>query len=201
MLLIIDDIQAGCGRTGTFFSWEEMGIDPDIVTLSKSLSGFGLPFAITLMKPEYDQWAPGEHNGTFRGHNLAFIAATEAMKRWEDDAITSEVRRKEQIVAARLDEVVAKHPEVCKERRGRGLIQGIASDMGDFGEEVAKEAFKQRLIMETSGPDSEVAKVLPPLVIEDDLLNRGLDIMAEAVATVASRVKQGEANLAGVAGG
>jgi diaminobutyrate-2-oxoglutarate transaminase len=201
MLLIIDDIQAGCGRTGTFFSWEEMGIDPDIVTLSKSLSGFGLPFAITLLKPEHDQWAPGEHNGTFRGHNLAFVAATEALKRWETGDLTSEVRRKAAIVAARLGEMVAKHPEIEGEVRGLGLIQGIASPIENFGEEVAKVAFQQRLIMETSGPASEVAKVLPPLVIEDDLLARGLDIMADAVATVARRVQPSEEALAVVAGG
>lgn len=79
VLLIIDDIQAGCGRTGTFFSFEEAGIYPDIVTVSKSLSGYGLPFAIVLMKPELDQWKPGEHNGTFRGNNPAFITAKAAL--------------------------------------------------------------------------------------------------------------------------
>ena len=59
LLLIIDDIQAGCGRTGTFFSFEEIGINPDIITLSKSLSGYGLPFAVALIKPEHDIWKPG----------------------------------------------------------------------------------------------------------------------------------------------
>ena len=67
LLLIIDDIQAGCGRTGSFFSFEKMDIEPDMITLSKSLSGYGLPFAVVLIKPEHDIWKPGEHNGTFRG--------------------------------------------------------------------------------------------------------------------------------------
>ena len=202
MLLIVDDIQAGCGRTGDFFSWESMGIQPDIVTLSKSLSGFGLPFAVTLMKPEYDQWSPGEHNGTFRGHNPAFVTATEALKRWETGELSNEVRRKEAIVRDRLEAIVREHPVLDGEVRGRGLIQGIASDAVEgFGEEVAKEAFKQRLIMETSGPESEVAKILPPLVIEDELLARGLDIVAESVATVAARLSPVERQLAGVAGG
>ena len=75
-LLIVDDIQAGCGRTGDFFSFDEAGIVPDIVTMAKSLSGMGLPFALTLFRPELDQWAPGEHNGTFRGNNHAFVTAS-----------------------------------------------------------------------------------------------------------------------------
>src|SRR5699024_8229259 len=85
ILLIVDDIQAGCGRTGTFFSFEPAGIEPDIVCLSKSIGGYGLPMAITLFKRELDIWGPAEHNGTFRGNNLAFVAATEALNFWEND--------------------------------------------------------------------------------------------------------------------
>src|SRR5690606_37322762 len=84
VLLIVDDIQVGCGRTGTFFSFEEAGITPDIICLSKSLSGYGLPLALVLMKPEHDVWAPGEHNGTFRGHNPAFVTAATALDYWRD---------------------------------------------------------------------------------------------------------------------
>ncbi|MFC8586505.1 aspartate aminotransferase family protein, partial [Streptomyces sp. NPDC057217] len=76
MLLIVDDVQMGCGRTGDFFSFEEAGITPDIVTLSKSISGYGLPMALCLFRPELDLWEPGEHNGTFRGNNPAFVTAT-----------------------------------------------------------------------------------------------------------------------------
>ena len=68
-----------CGRTGQFFSFEHLGISPDIVTLSKSISGFGLPMSLTLMKPELDVWSPGQHNGTFRGNNLAFVTAQAAL--------------------------------------------------------------------------------------------------------------------------
>src|SRR5690606_15081487 len=79
-LLIVDDIQAGCGRTGEFFSFEKFGVKPDIVTMAKSLSGMGLPFALTLFSPELDQWNPGEHNGTFRGNCHAFVTATAALR-------------------------------------------------------------------------------------------------------------------------
>lgn len=85
ILLIVDDIQAGCGRSGHFFSFETAEINPDIVTLSKSLSGFGLPMSLVLFKPELDIWRSGQHNGTFRGHNLAFVTATKAIQHfWAD---------------------------------------------------------------------------------------------------------------------
>merc|ERR1712108_49757 len=100
ILLIVDDIQAGCGRTGTFFSFEPSGIKPDIVTLSKSLSGYGLPFAVVLLRPDLDVWEPGEHNGTFRGNNHAFITAAAALRHfWKDDSFANEVIEKAAIVS------------------------------------------------------------------------------------------------------
>ncbi len=126
ILLIIDDVQAGCGRTGTFFSFEPAGIEPDIVCMSKSISGYGIPMAITLLKPEYDVWDPGEHNGTFRGHNLAFITATEALEYWKDDNLSGEVEEKGLKVGEFLDQLVREYPQLQGETRGRGLMRGIA---------------------------------------------------------------------------
>ena len=106
MLLILDDIQAGCGRTGSFFSFDDIGISPDIITLSKSLSGYGLPFAMVLMKPELDLWKPGEHNGTFRGHNLAFVTAAAALNHyWRDDKFAKEVQKKADIITDHFREI------------------------------------------------------------------------------------------------
>src|SRR5699024_8232017 len=118
LLLIIDDIQSGCGRTGTFFSFEEAGLNPDIVCLSKSLGGIGLPMAITLIKPEYDQFEPGEHNGTFRGNNLAFIAATEALNYWVNDDFTEEINEKAAIIKSFTKKMVKKYPAYDLEQRG-----------------------------------------------------------------------------------
>lgn len=97
ILLIIDDIQVGNGRTGPFFSFEKSGINPDIITLSKSIGG-GLPLSIILMKSELDQWKPGEHTGTFRGNNLAFVAATKVLSYWESDGLTDAVYYKEDVL-------------------------------------------------------------------------------------------------------
>ena len=104
IVLIVDDIQAGCGRTGTFFSFEPAGIKPDIVTLSKSLSGYGLPFSVVLIKRALDVWKPGEHNGTFRGNNHAFVTATAALEALLEDARLRRpsVRAKGEHLAQRL---------------------------------------------------------------------------------------------------
>ena len=182
ILLIVDDIQAGCGRTGPFFSFERAGIEPDIVCLSKSLSGFGLPMALVLFRPELDLWEPGEHNGTFRGHNAAFVTATEALRYWENDDLAHEVERKAKCVSETFARIARDYPDAKLTPRGIGLIQGLASELEGFADDVAAASFARGLVHETSGPDSEVIKLLPPLVISDDELDRGLATMEESIA-------------------
>ncbi|MDN5938170.1 MAG: diaminobutyrate--2-oxoglutarate transaminase [Salinisphaera sp.] len=185
MLLIVDDIQAGVGRTGPFFSFEPAGIQPDFVCLSKSLSGYGLPLALTLIRPDLDQWAPGEHNGTFRGNNLAFVTAHHALQHfWSDDALENDVQRKGEMVRARLEKIVERFPEFHASVRGRGLINGIDCETAELADEVTTACFKRCMIMETSGPEDNVIKVMPPLIIADDALREGLDILEAAVQDV-----------------
>jgi diaminobutyrate-2-oxoglutarate transaminase len=180
--LIVDDVQAGCGRTGSFFSFEGAGIDPDFICLSKSIGGYGLPMAITLIKPEYDKFAPGEHNGTFRGNNPAFVAATAALETyWRDDQLAQSVRDKGKVITKRLQQMADKHPNVKSEVRGRGFMQGLALHVDGLAEAVSAEAFKRGLILETSGADDEVAKLLPPLTLDQAGLEQGLDIMEAAL--------------------
>ncbi|WP_370297631.1 diaminobutyrate--2-oxoglutarate transaminase [Ammoniphilus sp. YIM 78166] len=189
ILLIVDDVQVGCGRTGPFFSFEPAGIKPDIVCLSKSIGGYGLPMALTLIKPEYDIWSPGEHNGTFRGHNLAFITATEALTYWETDELTKETIRKGLLVEEFLNHLVENYPLLQGELRGRGLMRGIACGADGTAEEICKEAFERGLIMETSGPKSEVFKVMPPLTIDESALVKGLGIIEESIIACLSNKK------------
>lgn len=185
VLLIVDDIQAGCGRTGNFFSFEEAGIQPDIVTLSKSLSGYGLPFALVLMKPHLDQWKPGEHNGTFRGNNLAFVTAKAAIDHfWSDDKFSEDVRRKGRYVAERLQSIVTKYGDGNFTARGRGMFQGINCVNGEIAGAITRRAFKKGLIIETSGADDQVVKFLASLTISDENLKIGLDIVEESVKEV-----------------
>lgn len=184
MLLIVDDIQMGCGRTGCFFSFEEAGISPDIVTLSKSISAYGLPMALVLLKPEIDVWKPGAHNGTFRGNNLAFVTARAAlMHYWSDDAFQEAVRRKGVIMRNWLEHIAADYPSGEFEVRGRGMIQGLASADLTLADRIAKRCFENGLVIETSGAD-DVLKLMPALTIEEKLLCQGLDIVEDSVAQV-----------------
>lgn len=185
ILLIVDDVQMGCGRTGPFFSFEEAGIVPDIVTLSKSISGYGLPMALTLFRRDLDVWAPGEHNGTFRGHNPAFVTATHALKNyWQSGDFTDDTVRKGEFMRARLEEIAAAHDGVSA--RGRGMAQGLKFESTELASQVCRAAFDRGALMETSGPSDEVVKLLPPLTISQDELESGLDILAEAVTATVS---------------
>lgn len=181
-LLIVDDIQAGCGRTGTFFSFEKMGIAPDIVTMAKSLSGMGLPFAMTLLRPELDIWSPAEHNGTFRGNNHAFVTARVCLEKfWSDASFSQKVEAKAELLEGRLREIAIKTGGKVK---GRGMFRGVDVGSGELADEICRECFENGLIIETSGAFGEVVKVLAPLSIEVALFEQGLDIMAKAADSV-----------------
>ncbi|SFV37334.1 diaminobutyrate-2-oxoglutarate transaminase [Devosia crocina] len=181
-LFIIDDIQAGCGRTGGFFSFDGMGLDPDIVTMAKSLSGMGLPLALTLIKPEHDIWKPAEHNGTFRGNNHAFVTAAAALEKfWSDDRFMSEVGEKARYLGERLAAIAEDHGLSTK---GRGMMVGIDAGSGEHAAAICKACFAKGLIIETSGSFDEVVKVLCPLTISLEQLTAGLDIMESAFDAV-----------------
>jgi diaminobutyrate-2-oxoglutarate transaminase len=186
MLLIVDDIQVGCGRTGSFFSFETAGIRPDIITLSKSLSGYGLPMSLVLMKPELDIWKPGAHSGTFRGNNLAFVTAAAALDTyWSDGKFAAEVARKERLVRDWLENLAHSYPGAGLAVRGRGLIQGlVTAAQPELANQIARKAFQRGIVIETSGAHDEVLKLLPALTIEDELLMRGLDAIEASVAEV-----------------
>ncbi|MCU1513489.1 MAG: ectB [Microbacteriaceae bacterium] len=186
ILLIADDIQIGCGRSGEFFSFEDSGIVPDVVILSKSLSGYGLPMSLVLIKPEYDIWKPGGHTGTFRGNNLAFVGATVALETyWADDTLSAEVHRKSALVRERLEKISADHPGEFSVR-GRGLLLGLVGTDPTVANEIAGESFRNGLIIETSGAFDEVLKLLPALTIDNEVLERGLDIIEASANTVLS---------------
>ncbi len=183
ILLIVDDVQMGCGRTGPFFSFEIAGITPDIVTLSKSIGGYGLPMALVLLKPEHDQWAPGEHNGTFRGNNPAFVTATAALREyWSDDKLAQKTAANGDYVARTLSAVADRHTGVST--RGRGMVHGIVFDDPSQAAKVCRTAFEQGLLVETSGSMDEVVKLLPPLTLGSDELDKGLSVLTSSIDTV-----------------
>jgi diaminobutyrate-2-oxoglutarate transaminase len=188
MLLIVDDIQMGCGRTGGFFSFEEAGITPDIVTLSKSISGYGLPMALTLFKPELDIWEPGEHNGTFRGNNPAFVTAAAALREfWTDSTLEKQTEARGVRFEEKLGEIAGHHAAHIAESRGRGLVWGLAFREPGTARTVADAAFTRGLLVETSGSYDEVVKLMPPLTSTDEELDEGLDILRDSIVSAVGK--------------
>lgn len=185
VLLIVDDIQAGCGRSGQFFSFEQAGITPDIVTLSKSLSGMGLPMALCMMRRELDVWKPGEHNGTFRGNNHAFVTATAAINEyWRTNEFAVAVAARGARLHDRLEEICARYASHISEVRGRGMMLGLNCTDPEQAAAVTAQAFQRGLILERSGPRDEVIKFLTPLTIEEAHLVEGLDILESSLQAV-----------------
>lgn len=186
-LLIIDDIQSGCGRSGKFFSFEDLRVQPDIVCLSKSISGYGLPCSLNLIRPEHDAWLPGEHNGTFRGNNLAFITGNAALKAfWSDGTFESALRAKIDYLHGRLARLAARISGAVPQAsvKGRGFMCGLSVDDGALAQAISGEAFRLGLIVETCGVHGQVVKLLPALNIEDHVLARGLDLLETACDNV-----------------
>lgn len=186
ILMIVDDIQVGCGRTGTFFSFERADIVPDIVVMSKSIGGYGLPMAICLFRPELDIWKPGEHNGTFRGIQPAFVAAKAALEFGLSTHLYESVTGKGEFVRSYLEkEILPLDGKLSY--RGIGLIWGIDFEQAapkGTARKVVDECFKNGLIIELAGKDDCVLKIMPALTITEKELKQGLDIIKNAIQTV-----------------
>ena len=187
ILLICDDIQVGCGRTGSFFSFERAEIVPDMVTLSKSIGGCGFPMSLLLVKPEFDLLRSGEHNGTFRGNQLAFVAATTALHYYRDSTFLDEVHKKENLISQWVfNEILAINEQI--NHRGIGLIHGIDfgafEDGGKICEKIADLCFENNLIIERAGRKDTVLKLMPALTVEVNDLLSGLEIIKKVIMNV-----------------
>ncbi|GAA3871790.1 diaminobutyrate--2-oxoglutarate transaminase [Streptomyces sedi] len=182
VLLVLDEIQTGCGRTGTFFGFEDAGIVPDLVTVSKSIGGLGLPLALTLLRRDLDAWRPGEHTGTFRGNQLAFVAATAACELWRAPAFQAGLTAGTERLRRFGVELTEREPAVRV--RGRGMVLGV--DLAGAGgarraRQAQRRAFDGGLIVELCGRDDEVIKLLPPLTATPAELDEGLGVLATAL--------------------
>ncbi|WP_462269212.1 diaminobutyrate--2-oxoglutarate transaminase [Desulfobacter sp.] len=183
IFLIVDDIQVGNGRSGDFFSFEEAGIKPDMVTMSKSI-GAGLPLALLLIRPDLDQWKPSEHTGTFRGNNLAFVASTEALSYWDNMELSNAVKHKSEIIKTELERIADKYSELNPSVRGRGMIYGIEIKELGLTSQISERCFENGLIIELAGADDQVIKLLPPLIIDEESLMKGLLIIDQSIGEI-----------------
>jgi len=180
--LIVDDIQVGNGRTGKFFSFEHAGITPDLVCVSKSIGG-GLPMSLVLIRQHLDTWKPGEHTGTFRGNNLAFVAATAVLEHWADtNAFESQIAMHGKTIEQNLRSIAARHKQMSFDVRGRGMIWGLDVKQGELAARISRSAFDRGLMLEGCGADDQVLKLMPALTIDDTTLQQGLRILVESVA-------------------
>lgn len=184
-LFIVDDIQVGCGRTGSYFSFDDLDISPDIITLAKGIGGLGIPMAMNLNKPEYDKhWLPGEHTGTFRGQNLAFVAGKVALDYFKDETLNQETKRKGELMASSLQKLAEQYPTLNMQVRGKGMMQAIDVGDGAVVKAIAAQCFEQGIIICQCGTGGSVIKLIPPLTIEDDILQAGLDGLQQCFAKV-----------------
>jgi len=184
ILLVVDDIQVGCGRAGSFFSFERAGISPDVVLLSKAISGYGLPMSLVLLKPELDIWKPGEHTGTFRGNNLAFVTATNALGFWRNNAIQASIQERSGVLENALRSITHDYPQLSAKVRGAGLIYGLQVNPAELAAAITKKCFHLGLILELCGPFRATIKFLPALNVEIEHLQEGIAILRKSIELV-----------------
>lgn len=190
-LLIFDDIQAACGRTGGYFSFDGMGVEPDIICLAKGIGGFGTPLAMNLVKPEHDKhWSPGEHTGTFRGQGLSFVAGKEALTYFDDDELMNEVRRKGKLMREHLLALAEEFPDRDMQVRGKGMMQAIDLADGALAKMVSARCFDNGLLIGACGSGGKVLKLIPPLTIPDEDLAEGLQLLSQSVRQAARQAEE-----------
>jgi diaminobutyrate-2-oxoglutarate transaminase len=189
--LVVDEVQSGCGRTGTWFAFEHAGIVPDVVVASKALGGIGMPIAVVFYNKKLDTWAPGAHTATFRGNHLAFAAGIAAAKIIERDRILENVSEQSAYALGRLGKL-EQSCDCIGEVRGVGLMLGVeiidhATGLQDGERALAiqRGALERGLIVELGGRDDCVVRFLPPLNVTRETLDQALDILEESVVSVA----------------
>jgi diaminobutyrate-2-oxoglutarate transaminase len=187
VVVIADEVQAGVGRTGPFFSFEGSGLDPDIICVSKSISGLGLPMAINLVRRSLDTWAPGEFTGTFRGNNLAFATSATMLETYWTTADQEKATEERGILVRNHLSAISEEFSGGKwEVRGNGMLSGLQVTTGDLADAICDAAFADRLIVETCGAGGKTIKVLAPIVTSMEQLTDGLTRLRGAVASTLS---------------
>ncbi|PWC16419.1 diaminobutyrate--2-oxoglutarate transaminase [Brenneria corticis] len=182
-ILIVDEIQTGSGRTGPYFSFERSNMDPDIITVAKSVGG-GLPLSFVLIKQEYDIWSPGEHNGTFRGPNISFTAATAALELWERDEFKNHASHLSYHFTERLNHIANAHVDIIQMVCGISLMQGLRLKNPIYSNVIQKKLFDAGILVELCGSNDEVIKIMPALNIPIHLIDEALDTIEMVINNI-----------------
>jgi diaminobutyrate-2-oxoglutarate transaminase len=186
--LIADEIQTGFARTGKMFACEHDGVTPDVIVLSKAIGGIGYPLSCVAYEGELDSWEPGAHIGTFRGHQVAMAAGAATIDFIEQTDLATHAERLGELALEMLRRASQELPSVG-EVRGRGLMIGIElvkdreskTAWPELASAVRSACCQRGLIIEVGGHFSNVARFLPPLVLSEALLERGVEIFSEAL--------------------
>ncbi|BFU46620.1 aspartate aminotransferase family protein [Krasilnikovia sp. MM14-A1004] len=187
--LIVDEVQTGCGRTGTWFSFEQYGIEPDVIVASKGLSGMGLPVSVIMYHERLDVWSPGSHIGTFRGNNLAFASANAYLDVVARDNLMAYVRERGAQLMAGLRQIQI-DTTLVSDVRGRGLMLGMemsgrgTASASEVASEFQREALRRGLIVEIGGREDCVVRLLPALNVPAGTVDEALAIMRDAARAV-----------------
>lgn len=192
--LILDEIQCGIGRSGDMFAFEESGIQPDAILLSKAVGG-GLPMSLVVYNRKYDCWEPGAHTGTFRGNQLAMVTGCATLDIVKQQSFLSDVRVKGELFRRLLNKLKLKFSQIG-DIRGRGLMLGLElidpvekNALGEplsnglLAKKVKKYCYEYGLIIETGGRDDSVIRFLPPLNIDRGVISQAVSTLEAALAS------------------
>lgn len=189
VLLVIDEIQTGMGRTGEWFGCTRSGITPDVMTVGKGIGGIGLPLSATIYRADLDTWGPSAHAGTFRGHVPAMIAGARAIEYIDHHDLLDRTETLGSYLKQRLRECATMCPSLI-DVRGRGLLIGAefvdedGSPLPSVVEEIQDRCLRRGLIVWTAGIEGHVLRLLPPLVLTDEQARVGMDILTEVITDV-----------------
>lgn len=188
--LIVDEVQTGCGRTGTWFAFEQYGIEPDVIVASKALSGLGLPVAVLIYDRKLDTWEPGAHIGTFRGNQLAFATGVKAIEVIKRDRILENVRARGEQLRAHLESLARCTPWISAVR-GLGLMLGVeladpvsGAPASALAADVQAAALRNGLIIEVGGRGDCVIRMLPALNITAEAVDAACTALTAAFVEV-----------------
>lgn len=198
--LVIDEVQTGFARTGKMFAYEEAGIVPDAIVLSKALGG-GFPLAVIAYHKKFDKWSPGAHAGTFRGNQIAMVAGAATMQYIRENKLAYAVIQKGELLQMRLRQLAQQFP-CLGEIRGRGLMVGaeiVATNKDDgtenklildgtLAKKIKSECFSRGLIIETGGRYGAVLRFLPPLIITEEEIEQVAVKLKESIAAAVIRI-------------
>ena len=185
ILLILDEVQVGMGRTGKYWGYENLGIEPDIFTSAKGLAG-GIPIGAMMCKKFCDVFQPGDHASTFGGNPFACAAALTVGQTLEQENILHNVQQRGEQLRTRLRAIAFKYPHLIEEVRGWGLINGmeLKADIEMTSVDVVKEAMAQGLLLVPAGP--KVIRFVPPLIVSAEEIDQAAQAVENAIAAVTS---------------